>query len=223
MHEAIDATVEADEDSEVGDRLDGAGDLVALREVRGEQVPGVLLSLLDTERDPAALLVDVENHDIDLVAYLNDLGRMDVLVRPVHFGDVHQTFHALFDLDEAAVIGEVRDATLDDRALRIAALDVDPGVFTQLLETKRHPLALTIELQHANVDLVADADDFRRVLDPAPCHVRDVQEAVDTTKIHERAVVGEVLDDALEVHAFLEGREQLFALGGVLLLEHGAS
>jgi hypothetical protein len=50
-----------------------------------------------------------------------------------------------------------------------------------------------------------------------------VQQAVDATEIHEGAVVGEVLDHAVEVHAFLQRFEQGIALGGILLLEHGAA
>jgi hypothetical protein len=54
-----------------------------------------LLALLDAERDAATLLVDVQHHDFDFVADLHDLGRVDVLVGPVHLGDVHQAFDAL--------------------------------------------------------------------------------------------------------------------------------
>jgi hypothetical protein len=85
-----------------------------------------MLALLDPERDAAALLVDIQHHDLDLVAELHDLGRMDVLVGPVHLGDVHQTFDALFDLREAAVIGEVGDLGQDAAAFGIAAGDVRP-------------------------------------------------------------------------------------------------
>jgi hypothetical protein len=54
------------------------------------------------ERDAATLLVDIQHHHLDLVAELHDLGRVHVLVRPVHLRDVHQTLHALFDLGESS-------------------------------------------------------------------------------------------------------------------------
>jgi hypothetical protein len=113
VHQTVDAAVQTDEDAEVGDRLDLAGDVVALLVGDGELVPGVHGALLHAERDAAALLVDVEHHDLDLVAQGDDLGGMDVLVGPVHLGDVHQTLDALFDLDEAAVVGDVGDLAED--------------------------------------------------------------------------------------------------------------
>src|SRR6266851_73739 len=55
--------------------------------------------------------------------------------------------------------------------------------------------------------------------DAAPRHVRDVQQAVDAAQIDERAVVGDVLDDALEDLAFGEDVERVLLLLGVLLFE----
>ena len=51
---------------------------------RAKVFPGVGHALLHAERDAAALLVDLEDHDFNLVADLHDLGGMHVLVGPVH-------------------------------------------------------------------------------------------------------------------------------------------
>jgi hypothetical protein len=181
----------------------------------GEGVPGVLLALLDAERDTATLLVDIQHHDLDLVAELHDLGRVDVLVGPVHLGDVDQTFHALFDLGEAAVIGEVRDLGHDAAALGVAARDLDPGIVAQLLEPQGNAVALAIELEHLDHRVPGRPRRFRRVLDALPGHVRDVQQAVDAAEVDEGTVVGEVLDHALDRLAFLQARQQRFALVAV--------
>ena len=53
----------------------------------------------------------------------------------------------------------------------------------------------------------------------SPRHVGDVQQAVDAAQVDERAVVGDVLDDALEHLAFGERLERVLLLLGVLLLE----
>src|SRR5258707_4649006 len=55
--------------------------------------------------------------------------------------------------------------------------------------------------------------------DAAPRHVRDVQQAVDAAQIDERAVVGDVLDHALEHFALGEGLERVLLLFGVLFFE----
>ena len=96
-----------------------------------------------------------------------------------------------------------------------------PGVVLHLLEAERDALALGVELEHHDVDLVADLEHLGRVVDPAPGHVGDVQQAVDAAEVDEGAVLGEVLDDALDDLAFLELVERLLLLLGALLLEHG--
>ena len=88
---------------------------------------------------------------------------------------------------------------------------------------ERDALALAVELQDAHVDLLADLDHFGGVLDALPRHVGDVQQAVDAAQIDERAVIGEILDHALDGGAFLQIVEQRGALGAVLLLDHGAA
>ena len=184
---------------------------------------GFGLALLEAERNAAALLVDVEDHDLDLFADVHDLGRVDVLVGPVHLGDVDQAFDALFDLDEAAVVRDVRDLAEQPRVRRVAPRDVLPRVRAELLDAERNALALAIELEDAHVDLVADLDDLRRVLDALPRHVGDVQQAVDAAEVDERAVVGQVLDHALDDVAFLQVVEELRALGAVFLLDDRAA
>src|SRR5690606_13094700 len=58
MHEAVDAARQADEDTEIGDRLDLAADAIAAVVVVRELFPRIRLALFDTERDTAALFVD---------------------------------------------------------------------------------------------------------------------------------------------------------------------
>ena len=212
-----------DEHAEVGDRLDLAGDLVALLVVHREIVPRVRHALLHAERDPAAVLVDLEDHHLDLVAQLHDLGRVDVLVRPVHLGDVHEALDAGLDLDERAVVGDVGDLAEEARARRVAARQADPRVLAQLLHAERDAVLLLVELEDLRRDFVADRQHFRRMLDAAPREIGDVQQAVDAAEVDERAVIGDVLDDALDDGAFLQRRQELLALLAQARLEHGAA
>jgi hypothetical protein len=74
------------------------------------------------------------------------------------------------------------------------------------------------------VDFVADVEHFGRVTDAAPGQVGDVQQAVDAAEVHERAVVGDVLDDALDDGAFLAGsRAASRALRPSTGFEHGTA
>ena len=61
------------------------------------------------------------------------------------------------------------------------------------------------------------------MLDATPREIGDVQQAVDAAQVDERAVVGDVLDDALDDRAFRQRRQQLLADLALALLEHGAA
>ena len=61
------------------------------------------------------------------------------------------------------------------------------------------------------------------MLHAPPGEVGDVQQAVDAAQVHERAVVGDVLDDALDHRALGQGLEQLLALLALRGLEHRAA
>src|ERR1700722_12625479 len=194
VHQAVDVALQADKDAEVGDRLDLTGHLVATVVVLGELLPRVGIALLEAEGDAATLFVDVEHHDLDFLAGVHDLRRVDVLVGPVHFRDVHEAFDAVLDLHERAVVGDVGDLAEHAGVRRVTARDVLPRIRSELLEPEADTRALAIELQNTDIDLVADLHNLGRMFDALPGHVGDVQQAVDTAQVHERTVVGEVLD-----------------------------
>src|SRR5581483_976494 len=220
VHEPVDAAFEANEDAEVGHGLDGAADAIALLMVLGKLFPRIRTALLHAEADAAALFVDVEDHDLDFVADVHDLARVDVLVGPVHLGDVDQAFDARLDLHERAVVGDVGDLAEQARLLGIAARDVDPRVVAELLQAEADATALAIVLEHLDLELLADLHHFARILDALPRHVGNVEQAVDAAEIDERAVLDQVLDHALEHHAFLQVLQERVALGAVFGLEH---
>ncbi|ABA50251.1 hypothetical protein BURPS1710b_2994 [Burkholderia pseudomallei 1710b] len=223
VDEAVDAARQADEHAEIGDRLDRARDLVALLEVAAEVVPRIRLALLHAEADTTTIFVDLEHHDFDFVAELDNLRRSDVLVRPVHFRHVDEAFDARFHFDERAVVGDVRDLAEQARARRVTARDAFPRIVAQLLDAERHAVLLLVELEDLRGDFLADRQDFARVTHAAPCDVGDVQQAVDAAEVHERAVIGDVLDDAVDDRAFLERLEQLRALFALRGFDHRAA
>ena len=61
------------------------------------------------------------------------------------------------------------------------------------------------------------------MVDPAPGHVGDVQQAVDAAEVDEGAVLGDVLDHAVDHVAFGQPRDDLGALLGAALFQHGAA
>src|SRR5690606_22355898 len=101
--------------------------------------------------------------------------------------------------------------------------DGHPWIFAELLEAEADAVALAIELEHAHIELVADVDHFAWMAHALPGHVGDVQQAVDAAEVDECAVIGEVLDDALDHGVFLQAVKQLFALDTEFAFDHGAT
>jgi len=91
---------------------------------------------------------------------------------------------------------------------------------SELLQAQRNARALAIEFQDPHVDLIADLDDFGRMLDALPGHVGDMQQTVDAAQIDESTVIREILHRAAHHRAFLQVIHQRAALGRELLLDH---
>src|SRR5271166_2756841 len=189
----------------------------------GKSLPWVLQGLLEAERDAPLGGVDLEHLNLDLLAGRDDLARMDVLLGPGHFRNVDQTLDARLQLHERAVIGDVGHAPLHLLADVVALLDVRPRVFLQLLHAEGDAVRLVVDLDDAHLDLLADAEHLARMVDPPPGDVGDVQKAVDAAEVDERAIVGEVLDRAVDDLPFGEIGDDLVTLLGPALLEHRAA
>src|SRR5207248_5137134 len=142
---------------------------------------------------------------------------------PAHLRDVHQAFHAGLHLDESAVVGQADDLAGDPRARRILLRRVRPRILLDLLQTKRNTLRRRVELQHDHAQLIANIEHFRRMPDPPPAHVGDVQQPVDAAQVDESAVVGEVLHDARQDGALLQLHQGVLLESLALLLEQDAA
>jgi hypothetical protein len=71
-----------------------------------------------------------------------------------------------------------------------------------------------VDLDDLHLDGLADRQDLGGVVDAAPGHVGDVQQAVDTAEIDEGAVFGDVLDHAVDDVALGQLADDLGALFG---------
>ena len=102
-------------------------------------------------------------------------------------------------------------------------LDALPRIVEQLLHAERDAVRLVVDLDDLDLHLLADIEHFGRVIDAPPGDVGDVQQAVDAAEIDERAVVGDVLDHAVDDLTLFEVLHQLLALLGARLFQHGAA
>ena len=106
---------------------------------------------------------------------------------------------------------------------RVFELDALPRIGFELLHAERDALRLGVEANDLDLDVLADIERLRGVVDAPPGDVGDVQQAVDPAQIDKGAVIGDVLDDAVEDLALLEAGDEFGALLGAAFLEHGAA
>src|SRR4051812_11296979 len=223
MDHAVDVALEPEEQAELGLVLDLAFDRRTHRELLDEHFPGIAHGLLEAERNPALDRIDLENLHFDFLRGRNDLAGMHVLLGPRHFRDVDQAFDARLQLDERAVVGDVGDAAGEARIQRVLCLDALPRIVQQLLHAERDAVGLVVDLDDLDLDGLADGEHFGRVIDPAPCDIGDVQQAVDAAEVDERTVVGDVLDHAVDHLTLFEVLHQFLALLGAGFFENRAA
>src|SRR5437867_4004783 len=185
--------------------------------------PRIFLRLLQAQRDPLVLGVHVQDQYLDLVALLHDFGVMLHPLGPRHFGDVDQALDPRLELDERAVVRDRDDLALHARAHRVLRGHVLPGVRLQLLQAEADALALPVDVEDLDLDLLPDVHHLGWVRHAAIAHVRDVEQSVHAAQIDEGAEVGDVLDDAFPHLAHLQLLHQDVALGLALGFEQHAT
>jgi hypothetical protein len=221
MHHAVHVAFQADEQAELGDVLDLALDLGARRVLGGERLPRIVHHLLEAERDAPLDRIDLEHLHGDLLRRRQDLAGMDVLLGPAHLGDVHQALDAVLELHEGAVVGDVGDPALDVAADRVLGLDALPRIALELLHAEADALGLGVDLDDLDLDRLADGQDVGGMVDALPRDVGDMQQAVDAAEIDEGAVIGDVLDHAVDDLALGQVLHQFRALLGAGLFHDG--
>ena len=73
-----------------------------------------------------------------------------------------------------------------------------PRILVELLHAEADALGLGIDLDDLHLHRLADRQDVGGMIDALPGDVGDMQQAVDAAQIDERAVIGDVLDDAVD-------------------------
>ena len=110
-----------------------------------------------------------------------------------------------------------------DLADRVGPGEVLPRVLLGRLERQGDTLAVHVDVEHLDGDLVADLDDLGRVVDVLPGQLGDVDETVDAAEVHERTEVDDRGHDTGADLALAELLEERRADLGLGLLEPGTA
>src|SRR5262245_9674834 len=179
VHEPLDAGHDLDERAERDDLRHLALHDVVLVVGLDDLLPWIRLRLLEAERDPLAVAIDVEHLHLHVLTDLVHFGRV-VDVAPRELGDVDQAVHAV-EVDERAEVDDVRDLAFDDVARREPVEDRLAHLLALVLE-HRAPreddvVPRPVELDHLGAQLLAE--ELVEILDAADVDQRRWQEAAD--------------------------------------------
>src|SRR5690606_8455247 len=145
------------------------------------------------------------------------LGHLDVAHGQL--GDVHESLDAVLDAHEGTEGHELRDLARHDLTDGVRPGEGLPRVLLRRLERQRDPLAVHVDVEHLDGDLLAHLDDPARVVDVLPGQLGDVHEAVDAAEVHERTEADDRGHDARADLALLQGLQEGRAHLGLRLLE----
>jgi len=103
----------------------------------------------------------------------------------------------------------------------VGAGELAPRVLLGRLQRQRDPLAVQVNVQDLDLDLLAHLDHLGRVVDVLPGQLGDVHQAVHAAQVDERTEVDDRRHDALADLTLLQLVEELGAHLGLRLLEPG--
>ncbi len=175
------------------------------------------MELLDTERHLALLAIEGKDLSLDLFADLEEILSAAEVLRPRHLGNMDKALDTRSDLDECAVVSHDDNLALDTVTDLEVSVKRIPRMRSELLETESDTLLLVVEIEDNDVDLLIERNDLLGMRNTTPREVGDVDKTVDTTKVNEYTVGGDILNSALEDLTLLELGDDLL----LLLLELG--
>src|SRR3990170_5414200 len=155
---------------------------------------GVLPYLPDGEAYLVVLGVDVQDLDLDYVAFLDI---RSALLAAGELGYVHQAFEPFLELDERAEVGNARYPALYYHAGFVALLDALPRVLLKELGRKGEPPVGALYVEDDSLDFLTLLEKLGGVLYLPPREIRDMDKPVEARLyLDERAVIGDIDDIA---------------------------
>ena len=198
VNQTLHAGSDLHESTVVGHHDHAAANFVADLQIGIQSLPRMRGELLQTQRDALLLIVEVEDHDTDLLVELDDLLGM-VHAAPREVRDVNQTVHAA-QIDEHAVGGDVLDGSLEDLPLLELRHDdlllrLEFGL-DQRLVRHDHVAELLVDLHH--LELHGLVHIYVVVADRLHVDLRTGQEGFDAEDVHDHAALRAALDVTLD-------------------------
>src|SRR5215472_3059807 len=142
---------------------------------------------------------------------------------PAHFADVDEAFDSFVELHKSAVIGDGHDFSAEVGSNGKPFGNCGPRIGNELFAAEGNAHLLAIKFKNLHLNFVALLDGFGRMGDASPYQIADVQEAVDSTKVNENPIVGDVFHFAGDDGAFGERIGERLALFFLFFFENSAA
>src|ERR1700720_3510948 len=177
-----------------------------------EPVAPDVVHLLDPQRHPPVLRIDLQHLRGDGFTLLEHFVRILHPPGPAHIADVHQSVKAILDFDERAELRDIADLPRHHRADGVLLRSLQPWIRQSLLDSQRNAPVPRLDVEYHHINLIANLRNLRRMRDLLiPAHLRNVNEPFDALlQLHEHAVIHHANDLALYFAAsriFLRGAD----------------
>ena len=221
MDQTLDAFLDLDERTEVGQAHDLDGDVLSLRVAFLDALPGIV-QLLVAQAHALLFGIDLEHDGLDFLSLVQHLaGMLDAA--PAQVADVDQSLDAGFHFDKGAEIGDVGDDALGLLVLLPALHHGIPGIALGLADAEADLVVLLVDADDFDFDGIAFFIRFAGLGAALPGNFADMHQPIEGTDIDEQAKGGHAADRAVEHIAHVDLAVELLALGGQVLVEQASA
>src|SRR6185312_4251198 len=173
-------------------------------------IPGIFLQLFVTKLQLAVVLVDTQDHDINVMSDLRVLGRVIEPLQPAEIADMDHAADPRRQLHKNSIRRDVLHQPIVPASHREFVLYSIPGVFAQLLDRKAHLTRVLIQRDDLGIVLVAQLEELFRIdRRIGPGDLADVNQAFHSRHdLEECAIIFDIDYTALDDLAFFDSRRQ---------------
>src|SRR5574344_518065 len=132
--------------------------------------------------------------------------------RPRHFRNMDKTFNTWLNLNECTIIGDKDNFAFNFVTNLKIGIKAIPRMWSKLFKTKSNSLLLLVEIKYDDFDLLIECNDFFRIVDTTPRKIGNMDKTVNSAKVNEYTIIGDVLDCTFENLAFFKLADEFASL-----------
>ena len=140
-----------------------------------------------------------------------------------HLGDVDKALNAVAKVNKCTEGNKLGDSALDNSVNWILGNKYAPWILRSLLKTKGDALTVKVNVENLNLNLLANLNNLRWVVNVVPRKLGNVNQAVNAAKVNKCTKLNDGGNGTLELHANLELAQDVLTLCLTSLLKNNAA